>query len=144
EGGRGPCAASFLSLARLARHRRPVSSISVVTHVCVASKICNAACRDPTPRPSPVGAALRRRGARGRMRRERSPMRTLLVTASLGLLVAGGACKGKLLGPVEVKDSVNVTVDEGGFKPDRIPAKRGRPLTLIFNRTTDKTCATEV
>ena len=32
----------------------------------------------------------------------------------------------------------------GGFKPDTIYARRGQPLTLVFNRTEKDTCATEV
>lgn len=72
-------------------------------------------------------------------------MRTLLAAVSIALLAAAsGACKAKPAAPPEVKDLVNVTVDEDGFKPDQIPAKRDRALTLVFKRTTDKTCATSV
>ena len=92
----------------------------------------------------PIGIAfLSGPGARGRMRR----MRTLFASISLGCLLAIGAsgCGAKkLLGPPEVKDVVTVTVDDSGFHPDKIPAKRGRPITLVFNRVTDQTCATSV
>lgn len=75
-------------------------------------------------------------------------MRALPITAlALGsaLLLAGpGGCKGRVLGPPQIQDVVNITVDKGGFNPDRIYAKRGRPITLVFNRTEEKTCATEV
>jgi plastocyanin domain-containing protein len=59
------------------------------------------------------------------------------------LLAAAGGCKGKL-GPPEIKDVVNITVDSGGFNPSTIYAKRGKPLTMVFNRTEEHTCATEV
>ena len=65
-----------------------------------------------------------------------------MVVAIAGAGAAG--CGKKLLGPPEVKDVVTVTVDDSGFHPDKIPAKRGRPLTLVFNRTSDQTCATSV
>lgn len=64
--------------------------------------------------------------------------------SALLLLAAAGGCGKVKLKPVEIKDVVQVTVDGDGFKPDHIPAKRGKPLTLVFNRTSDKTCATEV
>ena len=73
-------------------------------------------------------------------------MRMLLGSLSLGLVLAVGAsgCSKKLLGPPKVEDTVIVTVDDSGFHPDSIPAKRGRPITLVFNRTSDHTCATAV
>lgn len=39
---------------------------------------------------------------------------------------------------------VNVLVTEAGFVPDKIPAKAGKPLTLVITRKTNKTCATEI
>ena len=60
------------------------------------------------------------------------------------LALAATGCKGQMLGPPKIEDVVNITVDKSGFNPSRIYAKRGRPITLVFNRTEDKTCATEV
>ena len=60
------------------------------------------------------------------------------------LLAAAAGCKGGVLGPPEVKDMVSISVTAGGFKPDLIHARRGRPLTMVFNRTEKDTCATEV
>ncbi len=37
-----------------------------------------------------------------------------------------------------------VTVKETGFDPDRLTLRAGVPARIIFTRTTDKTCATEV
>ncbi|MEZ4401587.1 MAG: cupredoxin domain-containing protein [Kofleriaceae bacterium] len=37
-----------------------------------------------------------------------------------------------------------ITVTERGFEPATVTVPRGRPVTLRFTRTTDRTCATEV
>jgi plastocyanin domain-containing protein len=72
-------------------------------------------------------------------------MRTLRIAATAALLLAAAAgCKGKIIGAPEIKEMVNITVDGGGFKPDVVYAKRGKPLTMVFNRTEKDTCATEV
>jgi plastocyanin domain-containing protein len=39
---------------------------------------------------------------------------------------------------------VAITVDGDGFKPSSVTFKKGAPATLIFTRTVDDTCATEV
>ena len=39
---------------------------------------------------------------------------------------------------------VDVEVTEAGFLPARIPAKAGKPLTLVITRKTDRTCAREI
>jgi plastocyanin domain-containing protein len=39
---------------------------------------------------------------------------------------------------------VNVEVTEAGFVPERIPAKAGKPLTMVITRKTDRTCAREI
>jgi plastocyanin domain-containing protein len=44
--------------------------------------------------------------------------------------------------PVAGKVSVEVT--EAGFVPARIPAKAGKPLTMVITRKTDRTCAREI
>jgi plastocyanin domain-containing protein len=62
-----------------------------------------------------------------------------LSLASLALLAP--ACRPSA---ADVKDSVQVTVDESGFRPTKIAAKKGRPITLVFTRTVEKTCADEV
>ena len=37
-----------------------------------------------------------------------------------------------------------ITVDARGFAPSEIRASKGAPVTLVFTRTSDNTCAKEV
>jgi len=45
--------------------------------------------------------------------------------------------------PADVQE-VRVLVGEQGYEPARVPARAGAPLRIVFVRTTDKTCGTEV
>ena len=54
--------------------------------------------------------------------------------------LAGGAGPAAPLPP----GVVEVTVTEKGFEPDRIPAEKGKELTLLITRKFEKTCATEI
>ena len=40
--------------------------------------------------------------------------------------------------------AVAVTADENGFKPSSVSFKKGEAASLVFTRTSDDTCATEV
>ena len=40
--------------------------------------------------------------------------------------------------------SVAIAVDSSGFNPGTVNAKAGEQLDLVFTRTTEKTCGTEV
>ena len=69
-------------------------------------------------------------------------MRLLLV---LGVAVVLAGCEKKAPPPAAAsKDAIPITVDGDGFKPSAVKFKKGAPATLIFTRTTDDTCATEV
>jgi plastocyanin domain-containing protein len=37
-----------------------------------------------------------------------------------------------------------MAVTEEGFVPERIPAKKGQPITLAITRKTDRTCARDI
>lgn len=39
---------------------------------------------------------------------------------------------------------VEITVTEKGFEPEQIKVPANKPVTLVFRRTTDKTCAKQV
>ncbi len=62
------------------------------------------------------------------------------------LIVAGAAfgCKDKGVAVTPVSGTVAVTAGEDGFVPSSVTFKKGEPAKLVFTRTTDKTCATEV
>ena len=46
--------------------------------------------------------------------------------------------------PTAMSGAIPVTVDTEGFKPNAVTFKKGEPASLVFTRTTDDTCATEV
>lgn len=39
---------------------------------------------------------------------------------------------------------IAMTITEEGFVPERVPAKKGKPITLSITRKTDRTCAREI
>jgi len=55
--------------------------------------------------------------------------------ASMGIAPAAAPASG---------GTTAITVDNDGFKPSSVKLKKGAPATLVFTRTTDETCATEV
>jgi hypothetical protein len=104
-------------------------------------------------------------------------MRDLLLTAIVGLSLAGLGCRtttatpttapppapestapkavaapvpaaaaGTVAAPgaVPAAGKVAMAVTAQGFEPERIPAKKGQPLTLAITRKTDKTCARDI
>jgi plastocyanin domain-containing protein len=71
---------------------------------------------------------------------------TVAFVGAFGAL-AGAACNKKTdAAPAGAAASgpVAITVDGDGFKPSTVTFKKGTPGTLIFTRTVDDTCATEV
>ncbi len=46
--------------------------------------------------------------------------------------------------PAPAADRVAINVTEKGFEPDNVSVSGGKPVTLVFTRTTDSTCAKEV
>jgi plastocyanin domain-containing protein len=76
--------------------------------------------------------------------------RPLFLVSSLALSLVSIACKGNgtasasTSNGVGVAMSVNVEANEKGFTPASFELKQGAPATLIFRRTSDATCATQV
>jgi plastocyanin domain-containing protein len=72
----------------------------------------------------------------------------LVVALAVSAVSALGGCDKKATGaPVpgpNADGSVPITVGKDGFQPKSVTLKKGAPGTLIFTRTTDETCATEV
>jgi plastocyanin domain-containing protein len=64
----------------------------------------------------------------------------VLALAALALSACGKSPEAAPLGPGDVA----VRADEHGFTPSSVTATKGKPLALVFTRTTDKTCATAV
>lgn len=62
----------------------------------------------------------------------------------LGALSLAGCGKKAAPGPELSSGSIAITADDEGFKPSRVKLKKGAPATLVFTRTSDDTCATEV
>jgi plastocyanin domain-containing protein len=75
-------------------------------------------------------------------------MKTRLLALAL-ITVASASCK-KQEAKADNKPAapagnrVAITVTEDGFQPDDIKVKKGEPMTFVFERKTDKTCAKEV
>ncbi len=67
------------------------------------------------------------------------------------LVVSAAACKkdpppsSSSCSPSEAKNGLaQVCADEKGFTPTRLEIKKGEKLQVIFTRTTNETCATEI
>jgi plastocyanin domain-containing protein len=62
-------------------------------------------------------------------------MRHLLV--ALTLLAAAPALAGE-------PPKIQIKVTDAGFEPREVKIKKGQPTTLVFTRTTDRTCITAI
>lgn len=69
--------------------------------------------------------------------------RMMQVVAALALAGCSKPSADATPGPANAAE-VAIRVDENGFTPSSVAGKHGKPLTLVFTRTTDKTCATAV
>lgn len=86
----------------------------------------------------PLGAM--RRGAL----RIVSMRRALLMVLGFSTLVSASACSKKDAPAAAGPGQIPITASEKGFSPSSVKLKKGTPATLVFTRTTDDTCATEV
>ena len=69
----------------------------------------------------------------------------------LGALVASACSKSEPKATTDNKpapptsgDRIAISVTEKGFEPDNVSVPGGKPVTLVFTRKTDSTCAKEV
>ncbi|MDF2696459.1 MAG: hypothetical protein K0S65_4842 [Labilithrix sp.] len=74
--------------------------------------------------------------------------RILFSTLAVALGLSAAGCKEKAA-PESASaplppGAIAVTADENGFKPSSVTFKKGAPASLVFTRTSDETCATEV
>ena len=70
---------------------------------------------------------------------------TLSFTLPLLLVVACGNKESSSSSPATNDPSkIQISVTEKGFEPDRVDVPANKPVTLVFTRKTDKTCAKEV
>jgi len=70
------------------------------------------------------------------------------------LLLAASACtaeKGAPAAPATApapaapkEGKVEIKVTEAGFEPRQVKVEKGKPVTLVFTRVTDKTCITAI
>jgi plastocyanin domain-containing protein len=67
----------------------------------------------------------------------------LSLVAAIGCSKSEGASS-RANSTVTAQGSTKVTVDGQGFTPSEVHVEKGKPLSLVFLRTTDSTCATEV
>jgi plastocyanin domain-containing protein len=82
---------------------------------------------------------------------ESSLVAASLAAIALAFALASQGCKGNGSASASTSNgaplasmSVNIEANEKGFTPSSFDLQKGAPATLIFRRTTDKTCATEV
>jgi len=72
---------------------------------------------------------------------------TKLFAYSVALLVACGQKdeppSGTTSKPAD-PSKIQISVTEKGFEPESVDVSAGKPVTLVFTRKTDKTCAKEV
>lgn len=69
-------------------------------------------------------------------------MRKILLAFALALAACNHASSA---GPGPTQTArLDIAVTEKGFEPDNVNVPAGKPVTLVFDRKTDQTCATEV
>lgn len=96
-----------------------------------------ASCKSPPPAATPATS---------------TPGATSTPTEPMTTTTAGGAATTTTSGPhtQSARDpypgapATRVQVSAKGFDPDIIPATEDTPMAIVFTRTTDKTCGTEV
>lgn len=67
--------------------------------------------------------------------------RWTIACALAGLVAAFGACADSTRRSTD--GTIELSVTENGFEPERLSVEKGRPVTLVITRKTERTCATE-
>ena len=68
------------------------------------------------------------------------PNALLAAAFAAAVTLAAGCAPPAPAGPVRYE----IAVGSAGYTPDRVKAKVGQEVVLVFTRTTDQTCGTEV
>lgn len=71
-----------------------------------------------------------------------SPLASALTLSALAVALAISGCA--RAGNESMPARQEIQVGSSGFEPARVPARAGQEVVLVFTRTTDRTCATEV
>jgi plastocyanin domain-containing protein len=71
-------------------------------------------------------------------------MKLLCVALALSLASLSSAFANPPTKTTDRAQRVEITVTEKGFEPDQIKVSANKPVTLVFRRTTEKTCAKKV
>ncbi len=77
--------------------------------------------------------------------------RTVLITTAVALFAGPVGCGDDGETPTRTTaqapsepSRVEITVDADGYEPSEVPAEVGKPVTLVFTRTTDRGCGHEL
>jgi len=65
-----------------------------------------------------------------------------VIAVALCALIA--CSKSEARPPAKARARIAINVTEHGFEPSHLLVTKGTPVTLVFERKTDRTCATEV
>jgi plastocyanin domain-containing protein len=72
-------------------------------------------------------------------------MKALFFTAIVATTIFfGNGCSKESAADDTKSGPIAITADDKGFTPSSVSLKKGAPAQLVFTRTTDATCATEV
>ncbi len=66
------------------------------------------------------------------------------IRLAVALLVLLSACDDVAEAPAEGPVRHAIEVDAHGYHPDRVEARAGEPVTLVFTRTTEEGCGDEL
>jgi plastocyanin domain-containing protein len=71
-------------------------------------------------------------------------MKALFFTSIVAMMIFSSGCSKESAADDTKSGPIAITADDKGFTPASVALKKGAPAQLVFTRTTDATCATEV